>query len=57
MVRTEESWTHNREYVGLYPNIYWMDVCVARNDIKRKTIKVAKWGTPKKEIIKVLFFT
>jgi hypothetical protein len=37
--------------VGLNPTIYWMDVSVASyyiSIVKRKRIKVAKWGTPKK---------
>ncbi len=34
------------------PAVYWMDVSDASyyitNEKKKKTIKVAKWGTPKK---------
>ncbi len=47
VVRVENSRTQNQEDVGLNPAIYWMDVSVASYYIERKTIKVAKWGTPK----------
>ena len=40
--------THNQEDVGSNPAVYWMDVSIASYYIERKTIKVAKWGTPKK---------
>ncbi len=45
--------THIQEDVGLNPTIYWMDVSNASYYIfieKKKGIKVAKWGTPKKII-------
>jgi hypothetical protein len=34
--------------------MYWMDVSVASYYIEKKTIKVAKWGTPKKYFKKLL---
>jgi hypothetical protein len=37
--------------MGSNPAVYWMDVSVASyyiSIVKRKRIKVAKWGTPKK---------
>ncbi len=46
----EDSQIHNQEDVGSKPDtIYWMDVSVASYYIERKTIKVAKWGKPKKK--------
>jgi len=48
VVRVEDSRTHNQEDVGSNPGVYWMDVSIASYYIERKTIKVAKWGTPKK---------
>jgi hypothetical protein len=50
VVRVEDSRTHNQEDVGSNPAVYWMDVSVASYYIERKTIKVAKWGTPKKTL-------
>jgi hypothetical protein len=47
----DDSRTHNQEDVGSNPDtVYWMDVSIASYYIetKKKTIKVAKWGTPKK---------
>ncbi len=46
--------THDQEVVGSNPGtVYWMDVSVASYYIKEKLkIKVAKWGTPKKYLIK-----
>jgi hypothetical protein len=39
--------------VGSNPDtIYWMDVSVASYYIERKTVKMAKWGTPKKYLKK-----
>jgi hypothetical protein len=52
VVREEDSRTHNQVDVGSNPAVYWMDVSVASYYIERKTIKVAKWGTPKKKNIK-----
>jgi hypothetical protein len=43
----EDSQIHNQEDVSSKPDtVYWMD---ASYYIERKTIKVAKWGTPKKK--------
>jgi hypothetical protein len=53
VVRAEDSRTHNQEDVGSNPDtVYWMDVSVASYYIERKIIKEAKWGTPKKNILK-----
>jgi hypothetical protein len=44
---------------GLNPAVYWMDVRVASyyiSIVKRKRIKVPKWGTPKKKYIIFLIF-
>jgi hypothetical protein len=50
VVKAEDSLTHNQEDVGSNPDtVYWMDVSVASYYIRRKLIKVAKWGTPKKK--------
>jgi hypothetical protein len=45
---------HDQEIVGSNPGtVYWMDVRDASYYIKEKLkIKVAKWGTPKKNILK-----
>jgi hypothetical protein len=46
----EDSQIHNQEDVSSKPDtVYWMDVSVASYYIERKTIKVAKWGKPKKK--------
>ena len=50
VVRVEDSRTHNQEDVGSNPAVYWIGVSVASYYIERKTIKVAKWGTPKKTL-------
>ncbi len=47
--------THVQEVVGSNPAVYWMDVSDASYYIsneKKKRIKVAKWGTPKKYLKK-----
>jgi hypothetical protein len=50
VVREEDSQTHHQEDVGSNPDfVYWMDVIVGSYCIERNTIKVAKWGTPKKQ--------
>jgi hypothetical protein len=43
---------HDQEIVGSNPGtVYWMDVSDASYYIKDKfKIKVAKWGTPKKNL-------
>jgi hypothetical protein len=41
--------THDQEVVGSNPGtVYWMDVSDAITYMKITKIKVAKWGTPKK---------
>jgi hypothetical protein len=53
-VNRREAWwkkTHVQEVVGLNPTVYWMDVSDASYYIsneKKKRIKVANWGSPKK---------
>ncbi len=45
--------THDQEVVGSNPAVYWMDVINIEITLKRKRIKVAKWGTPKKYLKKI----
>jgi hypothetical protein len=54
VVRAE---AHFQDVMGSNPAVYWMDVSMlAVTYSMKKEIKVAKWGTPKKIIIMIIFF-